>query len=229
MTTNDRIGATHTDRPAERYPGAVALPDDQSREESPWPEVRRAPASVSVGDRSDLVRWGPVWAGTLTALATFLLLELAFFALGWLTLNQDAPGPSSSVAWMTGVAGTLAFLLGGLTAGATARRKGLDSGLLHGILVWALTITGIVLLTLLGGAGLFGAFSGVLGQITAIQNAVGRGDANIPPDAISNARDVAGWAVLALGIFIASSAVGGVLGAKLWPRGGHDATVTASR
>jgi len=169
-----------------------------------------------------------VWAGTLTALATFLLLELAFFALGWLTLAENEAGPSSSVAWMTGLAGMLAFLLGGLTAGATAMHKGLDSGLLHGILVWALSVTGIVLLTLLGGGGLFGAFSDVLGQITVIQNTVGQGNATLPPDAVSNARDVAGWAVLALGLFITSSALGGLLGAKMWPRNGRGAEATAS-
>lgn len=179
-------------------------------------EVHPRPVDVTTNARQDQVRWGPVWAGVVTALATFLLLEVVFFALGWLTLGEDLPGGSNSVAWMTSVAGAVAFLAGGLVAGMTAMWSDVKSGLLHGILVWALGMVSIVLVTLLGGGALFGAFSGVLGQINALQNALGQGNANIPASAISTARDMAGWAVLALVVFIAASGLGGMLGAKMW-------------
>lgn len=40
--------------------------------------------------------------------------------------------------------------LGGLTAGATAMWRGVQSGLLHGILVWALGVVAFAFLTLFG-------------------------------------------------------------------------------
>ncbi len=182
------------------------------------PVVEEHPSlEVKTGSRRDRVGWGAVWAGTLTTIATFLLLELAFFSLGWLTLNAgDGPGPSTSVTWMTGLAGLLAFLLGGITAAASSRLRGVSDGLLHGVLVWALSVTGILLLTLLGGGALFGAFSNVLGQLSVIQNAIGSGNVQLA-GAEAQARNVAQSAVLALGAFITAAAIGGAIGAKMWP------------
>jgi len=171
-----------------------------------------------------------VWAGLVTALATFLLLELLFFAFGWLTLAEaDNPGPSSSVAWMTGLAGAIAFLFGGACAGATAASRKASDGLLHGMLVWALGTVSIVLIALLGGAGLFGAFSDVLGRLSGIQNAIAQGNTNIGTQAINDARDVAGWAVLTLVVYLAMAAVGGLIGAKTTPKREGGATVDRRR
>lgn len=200
-----------------------------AREEVARAHVREDPSIVTVTPRDDQVRWGSVWAGVVTALATFLLVELVFFALGWLTFGEDLPGSSNSVAWMTSVTGALAFVVGGFVAGMTAMWRGLGTGLLHGVLVWALGIVSIVLVSLLGGGALFGAFSGVLGEITALQNALGQGNADIPAAAVSTARDMARWAVLALVIFLAASSLGGMLGAKTSPRRKQGGTVDVRR
>jgi hypothetical protein len=183
-----------------------------------------APQPVrAVQDRQDQVRWGPVWAGVVSLLAVFVLLELAFFALGWLTLDPGVDDPNraglaSSVYVMTGLAGAVAFLVGGLVAGATAMWRGVSSGLVQGVVVWAFAVTGILVLTLLGGGQLFGAFSGALRELTVVQEAIGRGNVQVSDQTVQNARDVAGWAVLALGVFAASSVLGGAAGSRLWPR-----------
>lgn len=200
-------------------PAREGTPIREETVATPATEEHRS-VDVHAGPRRDRVGWGAVWAGTLTTLTTFLLLELAFFALGWLTPGAgNAPGPSTSQAWMTLLAGALAFAFGGLTAAASSRLRGMSDGILHGIMVWVLTITAIVLLTLLGGGALFGAFSNVLGQLSGIQNALGSGD--VPPaqlsGAVEAARSAARIAVLALGVFVAAAALGGALGAKMWP------------
>jgi hypothetical protein len=197
----------------------VVAPAREETVVAPTSEEHRS-VEVQAGSRRDRVGWGAVWAGTLTTLATFLLLELAFFALGWLTPGADnAPGPSDSQAWMTLLAGLLAFAFGGLTAAASSRLRGMSDGILHGIMVWALTVTSILLLTLLGGGALFGAFSNVLGQLNVLQNALGSG--NVQPQqlagAVDAARGAAQAAVLALGVSVAAAAVGGAAGAKMWP------------
>src|SRR5690348_14526972 len=72
----------------------------------------------------DRVRWGPIWAGLLTTLSLFLLLELMAYAFGWLTLGSGAgnfpAGATRTAAWVTGIIGLISFFLGGLLTGATA-------------------------------------------------------------------------------------------------------------
>ena len=182
--------------------------------------THETPVNVNVpAQRGDQVRWGPVWAGLLVALATFLLLELAFFALGWLTLDPGQNEPGTSAGWISGLIGLFAFFLGGLTAGATAMWKGLDSGLLHGILVWALGVVAFLFLTLFGGGQLLGTF----GDLTTRVINLGRVTGNVSPadvqSAVDNAKSAASWAVLGLGLAVVASALGGVLGSKIWPRG----------
>ncbi|MGY2085986.1 permease [Blastococcus sp. SYSU DS0539] len=176
------------------------------------------PTQISLAPpRRDRVRWGPVWSGLIVAVPTFLLLQLATLALGWWDIGA-ADGNNADL--ISGINGLIALFLGGLTAGATALWRGFSEGLLHGILVWALAVVTIVLLTLFGGGALLGSLAGAVTDIAGIQQS------DIPDiqagQAADAARSAASWAVLGLGLSIAAAALGGVLGAKMWP-GKHDA------
>ncbi|MGY1857563.1 permease [Modestobacter sp. SYSU DS0290] len=168
---------------------------------------------LPAASRRDRVRWGPVWAGLIVAVPTFLLLQVATLALGWWDVGANDGG--SNADWLSGVNGLIALFLGGLTAGATALWRGFAEGLLHGILVWALTVVSLVFLTLFGGGALFGSLAGLVTDVAGIQQA------NLPDVQAAQAADVArtsaGWAALGLGLSIAAAAVGGVIGAKMWP------------
>ena len=52
----------------------------------------------------DMVRWGPLWAGVMIALATYLVLQLAVFALN---LYSDEG------AWWSSISALVAFFVGG--------------------------------------------------------------------------------------------------------------------
>lgn len=178
-------------------------------------EVQRhdAPTQLSIApSRRDRVRWGPVWAGLIVAVPTFLLLELATFALGWWDLGG---GGSDDADWISGLIGLFAFFLGGLTAGASALWRGVADGLLHGILVWSLGVVTIVFLTLFGGGALFGSLADVITQVGSLSQA------DLPEvqaaSALETVRSGASWAVLGLGLSVTAAALGGVLGAKMWP------------
>lgn len=194
----------------------------------PVPEVHTEPARPVVREdhdmhdhhpkesdvaRRDLVRWGPVWAGLVVTLSTFLLLELIFYALGWLSLNQGEPGSTAGL--VSGLIGFFSFFLGGLVAGATAMWRSAKDGLLHGILVWALTTMGIIFLTLFGGGALFGTAAEVLTQVSSLQQA------NLPDvdagQAMSAVMDATRWAVLGLVLSLLAAAIGGAIGGKMWP------------
>lgn len=171
------------------------------------------PVNVAVPpERRDQVRWGPVWAGLVVALSTFLLLELLALALRWIEPGSTAT--RSGV--VSGILGLIAFFLGGLVAGATAMWRDFGSGLLHGVLVWALGVVSILLIATLGGGALFGSVADTLARVgTLTRTNLSNVDASA---ALSTARSAAGWGVLGLALSLAAAALGGLMGAKAWPR-----------
>ena len=183
------------------------------------PRVERHTGVSVAPPRRDRVRWGPVWAGLIVAVPTFLLLQLATLALGWWDVGS---GDGNNADLWSSVNGLIALFLGGLTAAATAVWRGVSDGLLHGILVWALTIVSLLVLTLFGGGALLGSLAGVVTDVAGIQQA------NVPDiaagEAANVAQDAAAWAVLGLGLSIAAAALGGVggrPGVRVLRWGGH--------
>ena len=177
------------------------------------------PVNVAVGaERRDGVRWGPIWAGLLTALTTFLLLELLFFALGWLTLDPGTNDQGSSADLVTGILALVGFFLGGLVAAATALWKGLTSGLLHGFMVWALGVATFLVLTFLGAGTLLGSFGSLANQFGVGPQEVQQTTNVDTGDALANAKDAAWPAFLGLFLPLAASLLGGLVGSKMWPR-----------
>ena len=206
---------------AEPTTGATYVQPTHSHDE-PAHAVRHEPVPVPVPagtQRQDLVSWSAVWAGLIVTLALFLLLEFIFFALGWLTFSQGSPGSSAGI--MTAVLALVAFFLGGVTAGATSVWRDGKGGLLHGILVWALGIIGMLFLTLFGGGALFGSVADVLTQATQIRQAVEVPEVQMD-EALGVARDSATWAVLGLVLPLVTAALGGLIGGKMGSRASDD-------
>ncbi len=188
----------------------------------PVPDDDSGPVNVAVGaERQDGVRWGPIWAGLITALTTFILLELLFYSLGWLTLDPGRNDPGNSTGLVTGILALVAFFLGGLVAGATAIWKGLFSGLLHGFLVWALGVVAFIALTFFGGSALLGSFGNLTHQLGVgpqqVQSTTNVTDAEAN-DLNQTAKDAAAPAFWGLFLPLASSMLGGLIGSKIWPR-----------
>jgi hypothetical protein len=186
------------------------------------PQPSSGPVNVAVGaERKDGVRWGPVWAGLLTALTTFLLLELMFYAFGWLTLDPGSNDSGNSSALVTGILALVAFFLGGLIAGATALHKSLFSGLLHGFLVWALGVIAFIALTFFGASALLGSFGDLTSQLGVgpqqVQSTTELSDAEAKA-AASETKDAAAPAFWGLFLPLAAAMVGGLIGSKIWPR-----------
>ncbi len=200
MSSENRVttaGDTKTrDRPRSHGDGSDREPDSiQVLHEEPDAAHR------------DRIRWGPIWSGIVVALGTFILLQLALVALGLF----DVENPQTADAVWSAAAGGLAFLLGGVTTGATALWRGVDDGLLHGIVLWAVALVVLVALSSLG--------SGIaLGAVDTTEVFDGVTQADVEEVLADDAQEVAGQALLALTVALIAAAVGGLLGAKLWPR-----------
>lgn len=161
----------------------------------------------------DRVRWGPVWAGTIVVLTTFIVLQLLFFALGWLDLGVDAGGSAQAAGVVSGVLGLVAFFIGGLTAAASTMWRGASTGILQGVMVWALAVVIILGLTLLSGTAVLGPLADVLAQSPAMAPQQVNVD---PAQVVGTVRQSAGWAALGLGLGAGAAALGGMSGAALW-------------
>jgi hypothetical protein len=163
----------------------------------------------------DRVRWGPVWAGLLTTLTVFLLLELLAYGLGLLTSNSDGTVAASGAApWITGVLGLIAFFVGGYLAEWSAAARGGGSGLLNGFIVWALATSLILVLSILGLGSLFGALGTAIGQFLAAGGHVTTpGGVSVNGNQVANVTQSA-----ALGAFFSllltaiAAALGGLVG-----------------
>jgi hypothetical protein len=167
------------------------------------------------GDRRDRVRWGPIWAGAAVVLTTFIVLQLLFFALGWLDLGFDGgEGAGLTAGIVTGVLAIIAFFVGGLTAGGSMMWRKASDGMLHGVLVWALSVLGILTLALIGGSALLGPLADFASRAPDAAQAAQNVDT---VQAVNTARDTAGWTALGLGAAIAAAALGGTAGSKIWP------------
>jgi len=161
----------------------------------------------------DRIRWGPVWAGTIVVLTTFIVLQLLFFALGWLDLGFDAGGGAEAAGIVSGILGLVAFFVGGLTAAASTMWRGASTGILQGVIVWALAVVIIMGLTLLSGTAVLGPLANVLAQSPAMAPQQMNVD---PAQVLGTVRQSAGWAALGLGLGAGAAALGGLSGSALW-------------
>jgi hypothetical protein len=157
--------------------------------------------------RRDRVRWGPIWAGVVTAIGSYLFLQLALIALGIVDLSEGVTGDAIASA----IAALVAFFIGGVTTGATAMWQGADDGILHGIIMWFAALVGLLLLSAIGSGLALGAFDT---SDTFDQFSGGGADQQASDDA----EEAAAKALLGLTFGLAAAAAGGAVGAKMWPR-----------
>jgi hypothetical protein len=165
---------------------------------------------LGIGVR-DRVRWGPIWAGLITALATFLLLTVAAVAIGAQAVDSGAEGEAAGMAG--GIVGAiialLAFFIGGFVAARTAGVIGRGYGALNGFLVWALGVVLIVVLAAFGLGSLFGAS----GDLFAQYQQMGQPQPDVDPDAVvEGIRNGSLGALLAMLLPAVAAAVGGLFG-----------------
>lgn len=123
--------------------------------------------------------WGAVFAGLVLALAVSLLIHLLGTAIGASTIDPETEAnPVSGLLTGAGIwaliAGIVSLAIGGFVAGRLAPRH----GLLHGLLVWAVSslVTVYLIASLIGTA-----ISGTLNMAGSGLQAVGSGVASVVP------------------------------------------------
>lgn len=141
--------------------------------------------------RTSNVSWGAIFAGVMTFLAVLVLLGVLATAMGLSAADGTAMGIWSLITLLLGLAAA------GFVAGALAVR----GGLLHGLVTWATSLVGLLLVAGLVSSSILGTVGGVIGgvantaaQATTItaqdaQNAGNQVDPNAVNDAAAQAQN----------------------------------------
>ena len=200
-------GVLVTDAPGHRPPA----PDIAPAYRAPAPDVFQRTEIIAP---RDLVRWGPVLAGLVTAFTLFLLLSVLLIAFGAQAIRVGDPNVDEAAgtgAIVTAVIALVAFLIGGFVAGRSAAVGGRWAGLLNGFLVWGLGLLLVLLLAGLGLGGLLGASGDLFQQYRAAGSPQPNADAS---DILQGIRDTAFPAFLSLFLPALAAALGGFLGSR---------------
>ena len=194
-----------------RFPAPTTLEAGTVTSEVRPVELRRTVAT----DRSDRLRWGPIWAGAVVAVATYLLLEAILLAVEALDAGLPGGGLPDGFA-LSIAAAAAAFFAGGLVAGASFPRRDSGDGLLHGVVVWAAGILAFLLLAALTARLALGSLGYLVDHLDLADTAAGSGEGD-------GLRDAAAASAVLLGVTLVASAGGSAIGSKLWPRRRDDA------
>ena len=208
------------DTPARPGSGEVnpgLMHDGRSRGDDQFEHERIGIHNEAQTVRRDRIRWGPIWAGIVTAVGSYLFLQLALVASGIVELGDSAGDDAIA----SGIAALVAFFVGGVTTGATAMWQGADDGVLHGIVMWFAALVSIIVFSAIGSGIALGSF-----DTADVFDEFSVEDVDVD-QANDDAQDAAGKALLALSLGLAAAAAGGALGAKMWPK--DDAFVDVMR
>ncbi len=113
------------------------------------------------------VAWSAIWVGALTALAVGLLIGLIGFALGYNEMSRYVDWKKVRLIGLVfSIAGAFfAYVAGGWVAARIAGRRRSEPAILHGSIVWLLTIPILLALASAGSIGHFGGWYGGLAGI----------------------------------------------------------------
>ncbi len=169
----------------------------------------------------DRVHWGPIWAGLVTALTVFLLLQMVLYWAGSFVDVENANVVATD-GWLSIVVALGAFFLGGWVAATGTDTRGAGAGVLNGFLVWALGIVLILAFSALGIGQVFGVAGSAFSRfLTTDGMMTGMGSMpmpNVDPmNVVSTTREAAGWGALFLSLAALAAMIGGYVGDKSGP------------
>lgn len=179
----------------------------------------------TVVDYHDTIRWGPILAGIVVAVATQLILSALGIAIG---LSAGASGSdANSVGVGVGIWSIISLLIA-LFLGSWVTANGCGpmnnkTAMLHGLILWATTLTISAWLLASGVSGAFGVVAANAGEVLNQAQQPGGVDLpnNAPNVSTNEAREIAGYSARAAWSFLvgsllglAASLIGSSVGAK---------------
>lgn len=177
---------------------------DQTRDGQPAGNYADPPIIVSNQEYHDIVRWGPIFAGLFTAIATQLVLSALGAAVGLSTIaGSGAPRSNlgdvgSAVGIWSIISLLIALFMGGWVTARAAGPMNKSSALLNATILWATTLAISAWLLSSGVSGAFGLVAANAGDAIAQAQQGGVTLPDTAPDVTAEqTRDIAGNAAKA--------------------------------
>ncbi|MGF1542065.1 MAG: hypothetical protein ACFCU5_16740 [Pleurocapsa sp.] len=189
------------------------------------PGRNRIVETFAIEDNKDRIRWGPIIAGIVVAIATQLILSALGTAIGLSigAAGTDAGSVGLGVGIWAIISLLIALFLGSWVAAAGCSPMNKKTALLHGLILWATTLAISAWLVASGVTGAFGLAAANAGEI--INQIQQPGGVDVPQQApnvqAERLQQVAGDSAKAAWSFIvgsllglAASLIGASVGAK---------------
>jgi len=171
------------------------------------PNAGYAPAAAVPVDAADRTRWGPIWAGFVTTISTFLIVEAFLLWLGALGVTSNASGGlAMNRPWVTWIIAVCAFFLGGLVTAMTSPVRGAFANFLNGLMVWGVATTLIAVVSIFGGGAVFGTVGAMVNHVLSLT-----GSHHVTPGGVSDLKTASGWAFWTLLSTAIAAGLGGML------------------
>jgi hypothetical protein len=218
---HDRVVSTPSPAPPPVPPVREASTVETGRVAMRDRRLERETIAETVDVTRDRVRWGPIFAGFLTAVTTLLALSVLGAGIGLTAVNPSVAGATGATPANTGlfsgiwgaISGIIAFLLGGFVAGRTAAVFGRNWGAFNGAMVFFLAVPFTLWLASMGLGSLLGSlgsFAGANpGAAASAASQAQSAAAQVSPEAW---RTGAWITFIGLALGLGSAAIGGYFG-----------------
>lgn len=171
-------------------------------------------------DYHDRVRWGPILAGIVVAIAAQLILSALGVAIGLTASagNAEADSVGIGVGVWSVIAFLIALFLGAWVTTASCGPMNNKTALLHGLLLWATTLTVGSWLLASGVSGTFGIVASSAGAaLSQIPGGVEipQQSPNVDPEAVARATAKIAWSFIIGSLLgLAASLIGASVGKR---------------
>ncbi|MCY7390495.1 MAG: hypothetical protein LH647_03040 [Leptolyngbyaceae cyanobacterium CAN_BIN12] len=155
--------------------------------------VAERPMAIATAEYHDRVRWGPIFAGLVIALASQLVLSALGAAIGLTGIaGSDAPrsnavGVGTAVGIWSIISLFISLFIGGWVTTRSCGAMNKNTALLNGAILWATTLAISAWLLSSGVSGAFGVAASNAGEII---NQVQQGGVNVPNATPGNVPNV---------------------------------------
>ncbi|MGF1478015.1 MAG: hypothetical protein ACFB4I_00775 [Cyanophyceae cyanobacterium] len=166
-----------------------------------------------VVDYHDRVRWGPIFAGIVVAIAAQLILSALGAAIG-LSVGAGAGTDPGAVGLGVGIWSVISLLIslfiGGWVTASSCGPMNSKTALLHGLILWATTLAISSWLLASGVSGAFGVVASNAGEVLSqVQQPGGVSVPDQPPNvSAAQASNLAGTSAKVAWSFIIGSLLG---------------------
>ncbi|HEY7350642.1 MAG TPA: hypothetical protein VH599_20195 [Ktedonobacterales bacterium] len=156
---------------------------------------------------SDWVRWGPIWSGFFTIVATLAVIGALGTAIGSTVWGSV---PTAFVYGWGILTGIVAYFLGGWVTARAAGVRGVGAAILNSALAWALSLVAILVLVVIGAGGILGFMGANIAVILRTPGGIGAPTMTMGGNMASTA-----WAMFtALMIGLILAVLGGIAGSR---------------